>query len=177
MTLREIVAEWQGTDQELLDHLNDPSIEVKNEVLQTNRAILQAIGPEAYELVSATLKAAAASSNLLDDFRTTLITTGVNFADPITQLMITQLSGAWPAGLTAQLRALGITYRSLADELLGRAAQQPDIGIARRELYEASLRQQATNAAALFQSRMEQAPGEWDAAEQAIQWAAAWEDQ
>ena len=176
MTLREIVANWDLGDQELLDHLNAPSIEVRNETLQTNRAILSAIGPQAYELVSATLKAAAAASNLLDDFRTTLITTGVNFADPVTQGMISQLSPAWPTDVTAALRALGITYRSLADQLFGRDAEQGDIDQVRRDAYEDGLRAHATNAAALFTSRMEQAAEQWDGATAVAQWAGAWED-
>jgi glycogen operon protein len=110
------------------------------------------------------LKAAAAASNLLDDFRTTLITTGVNFADPVTQGMITQLSPAWPAEVTAALRALGITHRSIAAELMGREATQADIDQARRRNYEDSVQSRATNAAALFHSRMEQSAEPWDAA-------------
>ena len=40
MTLREIVAGWQGTETELLAQRNAPSIELGRETLQTHRANL-----------------------------------------------------------------------------------------------------------------------------------------
>lgn len=82
----------------------------------------------------------------------------------------------WNNNKRNRILNLGYILRSKPQVHYGRDAAQSDIDQVRRDIYEDTQRAHATNAAALFTSRMEQAAAQWDAATAAAQWVSAWEE-
>lgn len=121
MSVKEIVSSWAGTAQELANHLNAKTIEVKDETFYTSRQLVNVIGPDHYRVVSATINQASQLDPLLADLFTTLKTTGISFADPLTQEMIDQLSvmANWPGEIATLMKEMGIKFYSIAEKELG----------------------------------------------------------
>ena len=81
----------------------------------------------------------------------------------------------WTNSKRNKVLDLGYVTKSKPQVQYARDAAQSDLDALRRTLYEEMVVARSINAAALFQSRMEQSVTPWDAAEQAAQWAGAWE--
>ena len=164
MSIKSEILAWQGTDEDLILHLNDRSITLTDNTFYTSRQLVNVLGAAAYRLVSATLAQAQASDPLLTDMFLTLRTTGRNFADPLTQGMIDLLGSAanWPEAVITSLKEIGIKIRSIAELELGRPAVQADISAARLEIWKAETVQRGHQAAALFAESVRSAQTIWN---------------
>lgn len=100
--------------------LNAKTVRVENAELVSTRGLLQVLGPDALRTALSLLEQAGQADPLLRSFAQTIATTGISFADPVTQAMLDALGQAgWPAELVAALKAVGVRHVSPAEQVLG----------------------------------------------------------
>jgi len=130
------IAVMQPTDA--VAALNVKNIPREDHSLYTFRELTNRYGTTFAATALGGLKAAAASNPLLDAAYQAIATTGLDFANPITQGMIDQLqaAGAWDSITASQLKAIGITDISLVEQMnsIGDTATEDDFNNALIEL-------------------------------------------
>ena len=104
--------------------------------------------------------------------------TGIDFADDVVRARITDVlqRAGYGAGPINSVLSKGYVLESTAVQHLGRAAVQADVDAVRLALWVQAQYAKATNAAALYASRMEQGGVIAGGAAQAAAWVTAWAD-
>jgi hypothetical protein len=190
--MREIIENFEGTDAELLAALNAKD---KKRVIGEGLVTLLMVAAIDQDLAAklnftleqtiagmrqATDQATQAQASFLDRIlkRLSESSNGADFANDQFRATATALllQAGWTQTEIDTVLNLGAVYESTADQTLGRDATQTDIDDVRRGIYNETQQARATNAAALFASRVEQAETAWTDQEAIDQWALAWGD-
>ena len=119
-----------GDVEGIVEAVNVADRERTNHELQTTLAIVVRHGAEFAATALGVLKAASAVNPLLDGIYIKLCSTGIDFADPLTQGMIDVVFTGDFAAMAAPLKQMGVWQESLADQLF----PQTDIDAAFVEL-------------------------------------------
>lgn len=144
-----------GNAAEVLASITAKTVERTNSELQTSRGLTLVLGPEATATALGGLKTAGQANPLLDSIYIAVSTTGLDFANPVTQQMIDQLIGAgvFSAELGAALKVLGRWQESpleVAASQRGVTTDENTVQAVLDEIAEESsqseLRQKVTNA-------------------------------
>lgn len=96
-----------GTAAEVLATITAPSVEKTNSELLTLRTVAVTYGPVVAATAAGVLKAAGQLNPLCDGIYISVCSTGINFADPLTQAMIDQIFTGEHADVGTALKALG----------------------------------------------------------------------
>lgn len=190
MTIKQTVAEWSGSDEELLSAINAKTIKRKT-IGRVSIAGMGDIDPTLTATFLATVRGVVnalmagdpsqqAQGILFGSFLDRFVNNvdGIDLAnDTLRSNLQALLSGAgWTQPQIDAVLGLGYVLDSIADQELGRDATQADIDSARLAIHVETQQAKATNAAALFASRTEQAGTIQDAATLDAAWAQAWAD-
>ena len=138
-----------GTAVEVLTTITAMSVERTNTELQTSRGLTLVLGPEATATALGGLKLAGDANPLLDSIYIAVSTTGLDFANPVTQQMIDQLIGAgvFSTDLGALLKGLGRWQESPLERSGGERELTTDEATVQAVLDEIAVEQQAATAA------------------------------
>lgn len=103
-----------ATDADIFAALSAPSLQTTDHTLYTFRQLIQIIGPDMTSAVLGKLKAAAASNPLLDATYLAVCSSGIDFADPVTQEQVDALvtASVFTAEEGTALKAVGVQARS-----------------------------------------------------------------
>lgn len=114
--------------------LNTPTVEVRNQKSWTMADLITLLGAESAAVIGGTIQTAGVSNPIFAGAWLALNITGLQLHTDERQQMITGLAQAagWPAGLTAAALAAGLTYTSLAGEVV--TAEQCEAAWAASEL-------------------------------------------
>lgn len=190
MTIKQTVAGWSGSDEDLLSAINAKTIKRKT-IGRVSIAGMGDIDPTLTATFLATVRgvvnslmggdqAQQAQGILFGSFLDRFVNNvdGIDLAnDTLRANLQALLSGAgWTQPQIDAVLGLGYVLDSMADQELQRNAIQADIDSARLAIHVETQQAKATNAAALFASRTEQAGTIQDAATLDAAWAQAWAD-
>lgn len=117
-----------GNFSDVATILNSATETTEDHTYYTSRKLVTELGVDAYRIVSGTLAAIGEQDPLVKDFHQMLNSTGLPFADPMTQAMLDQIGAVaqWPAPLIAQLKEIGIKTESPAQKHLGGAVTEQE---------------------------------------------------
>jgi hypothetical protein len=103
--------------------LNAPSVAVRNPKSWTMGDLITLLGAESAAVIGGTIQAAGASNPIFAGAWLALNITGLQLHTDERQAMIAGLAqtAGWPEGLTAAALAAGLTYTSLAGEIVTEA--------------------------------------------------------
>ncbi len=189
--MRDVIANWQGTDAELLTALNLKQFKRKVGDGMVTLAMIAAVDPSLSALVGFRIEQlipqmpTATEQQQADKrqvekflFRLEGSDLGLDFNNDAIREQFTLLLTA--TGFTAEqidiVLGVGAVYESHAIRALGRAAIQSDVDAVRHDIWVTGLQTKANHAVALFIDAAREAGKQWSAEEQADQLLAAWEE-
>ncbi len=188
--MRDVIANWQGTDAELLTALNLKQFKRKVGDGMVTLAMIGDLGVELVASLSLTLdmvienmplgtQAEQAAKSMLVNFANRLRVSdrGLDFHNDTVRTQFTQilLGAGWQQSAIDAVLGLGAVYDSHADRALGRSAIQSDVNAVRHDIWVAGLQTKANHAVALFIDAASESETQWTTEEQADQLLAAWE--